>query len=379
MKEDLIATKPTQNTSKDLKSFVIYDYLCIGTSIIMCLEACYRASKGESVLMVDRGKTLGGAWTNIEIDGIKNIENAIHYFLPDDQAIKFMRDKLHWPIEVSRRKYRYFKFFRLGYLRSPYSSWLGRLIQKVFYFERQAKKLNVFSHIFKSIAEVVKGRGERSYYVKNGSKGMLNSIKSMVKKMQIDIWYESDLTNVVFDDVNKHVQCKVNDKTVLAKTLVLGHGARLPVLENINGNLELTEKIYPRPAFHLIVEDSKKIVDLEIIMTSDSLIKYVHDVSRFTSLNDEEKLNIKVFVFALHSHVNEDESLADKLLSRLVDIGLVNADSRILSSLYSDVILPTLHDEDLYMIKDRFGDLVSVLRTENFSKGIGYYAEKWSN
>ena len=46
-------------------------------------------------------------------------------------------------------------------------------------------------------------------------------------------------------------------------------------------------------------------------------------------------------------------------------------------SLYSDLMLPTIYDEDLYKIKDYFGDLVNILRTENFTRGIGYYCERW--
>ena len=27
---------------------------------------------------------------------------------------------------------------------------------------------------------------------------------------------------------------------------------------------------------------------------------------------------------------------------------------------------------------DNFGDMVTILRTENFSKGMGYYSDRWS-
>ena len=31
------------------------------------------------------------------------------------------------------------------------------------------------------------------------------------------------------------------------------------------------------------------------------------------------------------------------------------------------------------ILKEEFGDMVNVLRTENFSNGIGYYAERWKS
>ena len=67
--------------------------------------------------------------------------------------------------------------------------------------------------------------------------------------------------------------------------------------------------------------------------------------------------------------------LKNQLLEKLKSIKAIGPNARIISYWYSDVILPTLYDEDLYLIKERVGDLVRVLRTENFTPGIGYYSE----
>ena len=56
---------------------------------------------------------------------------------------------------------------------------------------------------------------------------------------------------------------------------------------------------------------------------------------------------------------------------------LSTINARIISSLYSEVLLPTLDDEDLFTLKEQFGELIDVLKTENFAAGVGYYAEKW--
>ena len=41
-------------TGKDIME---YDCICIGTSMIIALEACYQAGKGHTVLMVDKDKS----------------------------------------------------------------------------------------------------------------------------------------------------------------------------------------------------------------------------------------------------------------------------------------------------------------------------------
>ena len=206
---------------------------------------------------------------------------------------------------------------------------------------------------------------------------MLKKVHDRISNLGVDIWYQSEIINVYFDMERKRVFCQVGDKTVIARSLILGHGARLPKLKSSKGSLVLNEKFHPRPAFHLVVEDTMHSEVREVVMNSDPLIKYVHDVTRFSSLRIENRENKKIFVFALHPNIQNHSALSGKLFKKLKEIKIISHNSRIVESLYSDVILPTIYDEDLYKIKDHFGDLVNILRTENFTRGIGYYCERW--
>lgn len=360
------------------KNSIEYDCICIGTSMIVALEACYQAGKGLSVLMVDKELTFGGAWKTITIDGIEDVENAIHYFLPDDRGIEFLTNYLDFPIEPSKGKYRYFKLFNLGYIKFPYRSWVGSLIHKVLYSGNPKSFSSLLQHIYSTLLTVYAERGERSYYTASGSAEMLAKVKARLDSNDVDIWYQSQIVSIYFNTQTKRVSCQVGDKTVLARSLIFGHGARLPKLESSGGNLVLEEKFHPRPAFHLVVVDQSHSNVLEVIMSSDPLVKYVHDVTRFSSLRDVNIEHKKVFVFGLQADILDHDELTDKLFSKLKEIKIIGKDSRVITSLYSDIILPTICDEDLYSIKDHFGGLVNILRTENFSRGIGYYAQRWS-
>ena len=360
------------------KSIIEYDCLCIGTSMITSLEACHQAGKGRTVLMVDKDKTFGGAWKTITIDGIEDVENAIHYFLPDDKGIEFLSKTLDLPVEPSKGKYRYFKPFNLVYVKFPFSSWIGRLMHKLSYSGFPKSVLAIPRYVYSTTLSAYSERGERSYYTSSGSAEMLEKVNARTDKKGVDIWYQSEIDSVYFDIKGKRVHCQVGDKTVVARLLILGHGARLPELKSSKGSLVLKEKFHPRPAFHLVVEDQMRSEILEVIMNSDPLIKYVHDVTRFSSLRHVNQANKKIFVFALQADVQNHGELTDKLFRKLKEIKIIGPNSRIVVSLYSDVILPTIYDEDLYKIKDCFGGLVHILRTENFARGIGYYADRWN-
>jgi len=375
--KEVTLNQSSEQSSEPEPNSLNYDCICIGTSILTSLETCYQASNGKDVLMVDKEATYGGSWKTIEIDGIKNIENAIHYFLPDDRGIRFMIQYLGLSVEVVNGKFRYFKIFNLGYIKISYSSWFGRLINNIFYSGSVRGFIPLVKYFFECVALIFKEKGERSYYLSGGSEEMVEKVKSILIEKKVQIWFNSKITGIYFDLENRTVRCQIGNKTVLAQNLILGHGARLPVIKSSNGDLEIKEKFYPRPAYHLIVRDRKILKSLEIVMASDSLIKYVHDVTRFTSLRRENEENKKVFVFALQPNVLDHKYLRDELFNKLKEIKVISSNATMIRGLYSDVILPTISDEDLYQLQGAFGDMVTILRTENFAKGMGYYADRW--
>jgi hypothetical protein len=67
--------------------------------------------------MIDNHKTFRGGWKTITIDKIEDVENAIHYFLPDDKGIMFLRKNLGLSIQPSAGKFRFFKLFNLFYFK----------------------------------------------------------------------------------------------------------------------------------------------------------------------------------------------------------------------------------------------------------------------
>jgi len=206
---------------------------------------------------------------------------------------------------------------------------------------------------------------------------MLSSVKDMLSEDEVQIRLDSNISELFFDLDKKTVRCQIGDRIIMAKCLILGHGARLPKIKSSNGDYEIKESFHPRPAFHLVVRDSKKADDLELVIAGDPIIKYVHNVTRFSSLKHGNLKNKKVFVFALQPNIKKDGRLTTKLFKKLKDFGVIGSRAEIVSSLYSDVILPTLGDQDLYDLKEEFGEMVNILRTENFTAGIGHYADRW--
>ena len=86
-----------------------YDILFIGAGPHVILEALSQSIKGKRVLMAERTDGIGGAWRPLNLFGINNVENAIHYFLYNEAAFDFMRECLGWDITKTKNKYRQYK------------------------------------------------------------------------------------------------------------------------------------------------------------------------------------------------------------------------------------------------------------------------------
>ena len=68
------------------------------------MEAAYQSSLGKSVLMIDNKDRIGGSWASINIFGLHEVENAIHYFLQNPVGFTFMKDVLRRNVTTSEKR-----------------------------------------------------------------------------------------------------------------------------------------------------------------------------------------------------------------------------------------------------------------------------------
>ena len=104
----------------------------------------------------------------------------------------------------------------------------------------------------------------------------------------------------------------------------------------------------------------------------------MHDLTKFIDEKDRQP-DTKVFVFALHPHIQKSSDIYINLHNEIIKAGIAGKKSSLKDYHWTDVFLPTLYDKDLNHIKNEFSPCISFLKTENFSRGIGYQANKWSS
>ena len=356
-----------------------YDLIFVGTSMICVLEAIYQSKKGKSVLMLDNNEGMGGAWRSLDIFGLHDVENAIHYFLPDPNAFKFMKENLNWDLVDGARKYRVFNFPFLGYCKMAYDSMLARFLSKIIMGEYREPNQNVFITFFKLFKSTLLEKKVPSCYVSGGAPEMLNTVKIMLDNSSVKVKYMSQIESIHVDNKNAVVEVEVGDIKYNAESIVFTHGSRISNLSGPKGPVEINEKFHRRPAVHLFVKDSVASKVHECIFTADPLIKYVHEITHITKEAEKISGHKKLFVFALQHEVDESEQVYQSIFKKIKSVGMISKKAQIEQCRWADVYLPTLYDEDLINLKNELAPQVKYLRTEDFARGIGYNVHRWSN
>jgi hypothetical protein len=355
-----------------------YDLIFIGTSMICVLEAVYQRQCGKSVLMLDQQEDMGGAWLTLNIFGLHDVENAIHYFLPDSYAFDFMKNTLAWDIIPSPRKYRVFPLPFGTYWTVPYDNAFGRLLGKTKVSSSHEKKWGIPPNFLRTIKEIFFEPRQPSYYVRGGTPEMLRKVKSILLASKVEVKYSTIIDRIHINNQIQIVEVTTKEEKFYSNTIYFTHGSRISNLTDSSGPFPIQEKSHPRPAVHLLVRDASPSRMHECILTSDPLIKYVHDVTHFSHESAELVGRKKILVLALHQDVRKKDDIYRTIFERLKQVGMVSEKAVLENHYWQDIFLPRLDDADLHGLKDSFGSQVELLKTEDFARGIGYHARKWA-
>ena len=68
-----------------------YDAIFVGTGVATLLEASYQKLLGKNVLVLEKEEKPYGAWKSLDLFGHHDVENAVHYLLPNSRLFTFCK------------------------------------------------------------------------------------------------------------------------------------------------------------------------------------------------------------------------------------------------------------------------------------------------
>jgi hypothetical protein len=206
---------------------------------------------------------------------------------------------------------------------------------------------------------------------------MMRSIESLVSGTQLELLMSTHVERLHFDRAARRVTVGAGGAEFTADSIGISHGSRLKNLSCDSGTVEVPQETHRRPQIHMLVRDSSPALIYEGIFVADPLIKYVHDVTRFTREAPEIQGKNKLLVLATQHEYVESEALYRQLLDRLKSAGIVGDDAQLEGYNWYESFLPALSTDVLGDLQRRFAPLVNILKSEDFCAAMGLYGPRW--
>jgi hypothetical protein len=361
---------------KDQSADQLYDFVFLGTSPLVLIEATYQSAMGNSVLILESDVSMGGAWKTLNIFGYSNVENAIHYLLPNNRAIRFLIENLGLKILRTTQKYRILLIKNRFKIKFKYDILFSKAIESfliwIFIETKLPHLINFLRYLHPASWR------SRSFYVEGGAAEIVSNVKQLAKHSTISANLKIAVEKIELSENPKRVILTTNNGLYYAKKLFITHGSRIKSLVCDGNEYRPIEKKHLRPALHLCFQYDPRISVGEYIFIGDSQIKYVHDITHIASPT-LPGANMRLMVLGLHPTVQYSLLTVDQIILKLKKAGLVPEDVALVEHLWQDLYLPSLDDADLFRLSSQFPDHICTLRTENFSACLGSNADRWSS
>ena len=356
-----------------------FDKIYIGSGPLMMLDALNNGIKGEDILIIDRGEKLGGSWRSIDLFGQKDLENAVHYLLPNKKGYQFLDKFFDAELEKCTGKFYAIKIFGFKLI-LPVDNIFSRLL---YFLNGGDQALNLsFINLFKNLFK--KNTIKQTKYPRNGIVPIINNIIQSINKSNVKYNLNENLIKISV--TGNKVFLKSNKDEYLTKQLYISHGFIPPKDFNIEGEKIIIKlKKHQRPSLHInTIMDKKnfkyinKLDFSQVLFPKGSNIKYVHQLSRY--LYNKSNIDQHIIVAALKHDLKKSKKNFELIAKELEGFGLIPKQINRNKSdfFWQDILIPQIDTDDLKFISKKSNDLISYFYTECFNTSLGLYCERWN-
>ena len=355
-----------------------FDKIYIGTGPILVFDAINETCKERKVILIDKSHAIGGAWKLLNIYDQKNIENAVHYLMPNKQGYDFINKNLNIKLVKTRKKLFAQKLFKI-ILFLP-TNRLGHFLNCILNEFKEDK----FS--FKRFLLNISGGKSSitSVYPKNGCKTIIKRMIELAQLVDLDIILNKQIDEIKIS-TKGYSRLKAGEKVLYAKQIVISHGF-LPI-DNLfidQKKISIEKKFFRRPSLHIIFSPKnlahmKKIKSFsQVIFPNNSQIKYAHEITKYIP-KDNLKKGKYVLVIALKHDLINNEKTYKKVKEELQEYKLIPDDHCIeeINFYWQEIFLPALLTSDLEYLESISNGKFKIMLTEELNTGFGLYSREW--
>tara|TARA_Y100001978_G_scaffold201945_1_gene221546 strand:+ start:210 stop:1355 length:1146 start_codon:yes stop_codon:yes gene_type:complete len=357
-----------------------FEKIYIGTGPILLLDAINENIKGKKILLIDSGEKIGGSWKLLNLFGLKDLENAVHYLVPNKIGYEFLEEEFKINLSTNYKRYYAIKFFKKAILLSTnkfYGKILNYLINSFFEKRFSIKRL------LKSLS--LNSSTSKSKYPIEGCKSFIKKIEKLKDEVNLKIMLNTLLKEIEIDD-SKYSKLTTSKGILFTKKLIISHGFIPPnKIKIFKEKIFLEKKIHLRPSLHIIYtiskpKEAKSNLNSfsQVLFNKESSIKYAHELTQYIERSKSQK-NTYAIVVALKHHIRNEFTTYERVLKELREFNLIPESKFIkkINFFWQDIKLPVLYTEDLNYIKKKSNQKIDFMLTEEINYSLGIYSKRW--
>lgn len=359
-----------------------YDVILVGAGLINLLEASYQTSLGREVLILERTQGVGGSWALVGIGGWLNVENAVHYLLPDRRAKKFLSKNLK--VAISRNRPKYLVRVVDGELLSTasFNTWILKLLRvKQIWFKPNGftKIRDIVNYLPQSTRQTWRTLSDRRWYPLLGSASLINRVLEIVEANGVNIMFGQEVQSVTIHP--RVVVVSTNNNEWNSNKVILSHGLKaFPILIDFPKPkwFEFPNRGAFRPQALILLDDPAIERLAEFLVEGDDLVKYVHEVSGYAQAPSKTAWERqRILAVALKPDTSITERAPECLVERLELLGITSKECKVIEFESLDAFIPEIDHAVMHDLVVEGGGKIEILATENLAVALGNHGKRW--
>lgn len=332
----------------------------IGSGPISLFEALYQSKLGNQVVVFEEREQVGGAWSTVQYDG-KTYELGCHIWDVQKQTYSFIEqfldDKLKHlkpsPIIIYKNK------------KLPYD-WKNNIILLKLFINNFKEYLT----IRKQLKPVIINR--KYLYPKGGSAQLVNKLEAELTKNKAEIRFESKIKRV--SKKNDVWELHEDDAIHYFDELIISSMSMVKEISFDNQKIIPKHKETVFTHFHLIVKGKIPNPISYIRVMNHQFIHRISDITEYSN-NDDHVFSIGIFKDKID--MSSDSEIASFIFFYLKEQKFVSKSAKLIKFFENDYTSHTI-DKDQRIVIENLDDSLTLLKSTNFSYGIGEHVERWS-
>ena len=337
----------------------IYDHIFIGSGPISILEALSRKTHGESVLLIDKANSIGGAWGTTELPNGENVEIGCHIWSISKPVFKFIKSYLQvdmMPLKPQPYIYRNGKKFLYD--------WKSNVItaRKMLRNIKKGHLKNLITD-WKLPAYRLVFFPSKYMYPEKGATSFAAALESKVQENEIDVLLNEQVTEML--DKESHIE------------LVLGSGVSVKARKTSITSVSSIDKYKSGDNVFSPETDEVQYIHVHFEL-SDNHGKKISYVRWLGAASNLERLMI-VGVYQNAYHKKSETELVQDIVKKLKSNGFIGEGTEVKNWQFN--IFPTFYIRrtEFDPIIDAFNGKLNVLSSTDLIYAMHSRLGDWEN